>query len=178
MKTFLVAAALANLAAAQNQKLDAAAVAAAPPPAVIQAPVGAANQGDVTYNHDAAASSAAMVQPASAPAAKFKRAACDPEPAGSAPNTFPDTPEAFQKNPYFHVQANSFPPFIPSGSSFYYEEFRDLNGSTQQNSYLTYYVLNSYSPSACAKKCDSVDLCVAFNIYVERDPSLTPGKLT
>lgn len=177
MKSFIIAAALAGLAAAQNQKLDAAAVAAAPPPAVTQAPVGAANQGAVTYDQDAAASSAAQVQPTSAPAAKMKRAACDPQPAGTAPNTTPDTPEAFQKNPYFHAQANSFPQIIPSGNSFYYEEFRDLNGSTQQNSYLTYYVLDSYSPSACAKKCDSVDLCVAFNIYVERDPSLEPGKL-
>ena len=41
---------------------------------------------------------------------------------------------------------------------------RNLNGSTQQNSYLTYYVLDSYNPSKCAAYCDKVDLCTAFNI--------------
>ncbi|KAI5362244.1 hypothetical protein Slin15195_G058950 [Septoria linicola] len=175
MKSFIMAAALAGLAAAQNQKMDVAAIAAAPSPAVTQAPVGAAGQGDVSYDQEAAASSAAIVRPTSAPAAKIKRAACDPEPAGTAPNTVPDTTEAFQRNPFFHGQANSWPVYIPSGNSFYAERFRDKNGSTQQNSYLTYYVLDKYSVTDCAKKCDAVDLCTAFNIYVERDPSLNPG---
>ncbi|PPJ55541.1 hypothetical protein CBER1_05393 [Cercospora berteroae] len=175
MKSFIAAAAFVAVAVAQNQQMNAAAIAAAPPPAVTQAPVGAADQGDVTYDQQAAANSAADVQPTSAPASKMKRAACDPQPAGTAPNTYPDTPEAFQKNPYFHGQANSWPVYIPSGNSFYAERFRDKNGSTQQNSYLTYYVLDKYSPPECAKKCDAVKLCTAFNIYVERDPSLEPG---
>ncbi|KAF7193370.1 hypothetical protein HII31_05349 [Pseudocercospora fuligena] len=178
MKSFVLAAALSGLAAAQ-QSLDAAAVAAAPYSGATQAPVGAANQGNVGFQPNPSSVSAG-VQPTSAPQGSskmMKRAGgdCSKQPAGTAPNTYPDTPQAFQANPYFHGQANSYPQIIPSGNTFYYEKFRDLNGSTQQNSYLTYYILNNYDVPACAAKCNSVDLCTAFNIYVERDPSLDAG---
>lgn len=177
MKSFAIVAALTGLAIAQNQKLDAAAVAAARPPTVTEAPVGSANQGDVVYDPNPSSISS-DVQPTSAPASNnmIKRAGnCSPQPAGTAPNTYPDTPDAFSRNPYFHGLANSYPVIIPSEGTFYAERFRDKNGSTQQNSYLTYYILDSYSVPECAKKCNAVDLCTAFNIYVERDPSLDAG---
>lgn len=56
----------------------------------------------------------------------------------------------------------------------YVNTFKDLNASTSANSYLTYETLTSYNVSGCAAFCDNVDLCTAFNIYIERDPSLNP----
>jgi len=35
-------------------------------------------------------------------------------------------------------------------------------------------VLESYDVSGCASFCDQTDLCTAFNLYIERDPSLNP----
>jgi len=53
--------------------------------------------------------------------------------------------------------------------------FQNLHGATQQNGYLGYYTLNSYNTIFCQQKCDAADSCIAFNIYVERSPSLVPG---
>jgi len=49
-----------------------------------------------------------------------------------------------------------------------------LTGATSANSYLTYYDLESYNTTQCAALCDSTSLCTAFNIYIERDPSVNP----
>ncbi|KAF2163324.1 hypothetical protein M409DRAFT_68596 [Zasmidium cellare ATCC 36951] len=163
--------ALAGLASAQQ--LNIAAINAAPLPATTAAPVGATAQSTLAYNSAAAATSATDdVQPTSAAAAanKVKRGDCSPQPAGAGPKVSPDTPEAFSNSLYFHALANSVIPPFP-----YIEKFRDLNGSTQQNSYLTYYILPSYDVFKCANYCNNVDLCTAFNLYVERDPSLDPG---
>lgn len=135
------------------------------------APVGAAGQSSVAWNSASAAASATQsVQPTQAASQKVKRGDCSPQPAGSGPQVQPDTDTAFENYPYFHALANSQSPPPP-----YIEKFRDLNGSTSQNSYLTYYVLTSYDVMKCASYCNNVDLCEAFNIYVERDPSLDPG---
>ncbi|EME45351.1 hypothetical protein DOTSEDRAFT_128803 [Dothistroma septosporum NZE10] len=152
--------------------MNIAAINDAPLPATTQAPVGASAQSTIAYNTAAAATSiSADAQPTSAPSnSKVKRGDCSSQPAGSGPQVKPDTPEAFENYPYFHALANSQSPPFP-----YIEKFRDLNGSTQQNSYLTYYVLKSYDVNQCANLCNNVDLCTAFNIYVERDPSLDPG---
>jgi hypothetical protein len=176
MKTFIVAAAFAGFVAAQQ--MDVAAVAAAPAPAMTEAPVGASNQGTVQYDPAAKADAiSAAARPTAAETAKIKRHGgdCAPEPKGSAPDTIPDTDKAFQANPFFHGVANIYPPVIPSGHSYYVEKFRDLNASTQQNSYLTYYQIDRYSVPDCANKCDQVELCTAFNIYVERNPSIDAG---
>lgn len=134
--------------------------------------MGASAQSSLAYNSAAAATSATDdVQPTSAPSAnKVKRGDCSPQPAGAGPKVSPDTDTAFSNYPYFHALANSVAPPFP-----YIEKFRDLNGSTQQNSYLTYYVLNSYDINKCASYCNNVNLCTAFNLYVERDPSVDPG---
>ena len=38
------------------------------------------------------------------------------------------------------------------------------------------YTLTSYDTLECASKCDQADGCEAFNVYVERDPSVDPNK--
>ena len=35
--------------------------------------------------------------------------------------------------------------------------------------------LKSYDVLTCASKCDQADGCQAFNIYIERDPSVDPN---
>ncbi|KAK4623881.1 hypothetical protein CLAFUW4_05989 [Fulvia fulva] len=171
MKGFLSAVAFAGLAAAQQMNI--AAINDAPLPATTVAPVGAAGQSSIAYNTAAAATSiSAEAQPASAPSSsnKVRRGDCSPQPAGSYPQVKPDTAEAFVNYPPFHALANSQGPPFP-----YFEKFRDLNGSTQQSSYLTYMILKQYDVNQCARLCDNADLCTSFNIYVERDPTLDPG---
>ncbi|KAK0287595.1 hypothetical protein LTR35_004070 [Friedmanniomyces endolithicus] len=88
----------------------------------------------------------------------------------SSTSACPTTPEAaFEAYPEFHSDA--LKAITPAG---YVETFKDLNGSTSANSYITFKTLTSYSVSDCAKLCDNTTLCTAFNIYIERDPSLNP----
>lgn len=96
--------------------------------------------------------------------------ACAPQPGGYGPQVNnPDTVAAFEAYPEFHQDAeNAKTPFN------YTNVFKDLNASTSANSYLTFYTLESYDVSGCANYCETTDLCTAFNIYIERDPSLNP----
>ncbi|KAK0933617.1 hypothetical protein LTR29_014789 [Friedmanniomyces endolithicus] len=94
---------------------------------------------------------------------------CAPQPDGDGPRVTPDTVAAFEAYPEFHSDA--LKAITPAG---YVETFKDLNGSTSANSYITFKTLTSYSVSDCAKLCDNTTLCTAFNIYIERDPSLNP----
>ncbi|KAH9839617.1 hypothetical protein Tdes44962_MAKER08072 [Teratosphaeria destructans] len=95
--------------------------------------------------------------------------ACAPQPTAYGPTVTPDTVAAFEAYQPFHDDANHAQ--TPSG---YVEVFKDLNASTSANSYLTYETLTSYDVTTCAKFCDDTDLCTAFNIYIERDPSVNP----
>ncbi|KAK1068706.1 hypothetical protein LTR74_005364 [Friedmanniomyces endolithicus] len=94
---------------------------------------------------------------------------CAPQPDGDGPRVTPDTVAAFEAYPEFH--ADALKAITPAG---YVETFKDLNGSTSANSYITFKTLTSYSVSDCANLCDTTALCTAFNIYIERDPSLNP----
>ena len=49
--------------------------------------------------------------------------------------------------------------------------FASSNGAITGGNYLTYETLSSYDVQSCANFCDSVEGCVAFNIYFERDPA-------
>jgi len=53
--------------------------------------------------------------------------------------------------------------------------FQNLHGATSQGGYLGYYTLNSYNTVFCQQKCDQASGCVAFNIFIERDPTVVPG---
>ncbi len=82
----------------------------------------------------------------------------------------PDTATAFQAYQPFLDAANNA--LIPQGYSL---AFLNLQGSSQTTSYLGYKTLSSYDTVACASYCDQLDGCIAFNIYYERDPSITPA---
>ncbi|KAI6892826.1 hypothetical protein KC318_g6367 [Hortaea werneckii] len=96
---------------------------------------------------------------------------CAVQPDGYGPKVSPDTVEAFKSYSEFHQQAQNAE--TPSG---YEEVFQDLDASVSGNSYITFYTLESYDVAGCAAHCDNTDLCTAFNIYIERDPSLNPTK--
>lgn len=98
---------------------------------------------------------------------------CAVQPDGYGPKVQPDTVEAFEAYPEFHKEAQNAA--TPAG---YERTFVDLNASTSANSYITFYTLQSYDPAGCAQHCDDTDLCTAFNIYIERDPSLNPTTNT
>ena len=51
----------------------------------------------------------------------------------------------------------------------------DLYASSNANSYMGLYTLKTYDTIKCQQLCDAVDLCTAFNIYFERDPTKDPG---
>ena len=82
----------------------------------------------------------------------------------------PDTPAAFLAYQSFHDTANNAA--VPQGYSL---SFSNLEASSQTTSYLGYKTLSSYDTIACASYCDQLDGCIAFNLYYERDPSITPG---
>ena len=93
--------------------------------------------------------------------------ACKPEPDGYGPKNL--TVNQFQHNLEFNLEALFAP--TPKG---YVNTFRNLNASVQANSYLGYYDLKSYDTELCSQHCANASLCTAFNIYVERDPSVDP----
>lgn len=114
--------------------------------------------------------------------------ACAPRAPGAGPLTTPDTAGAFVANPAYAqlaVEAST-----PQG---YSEVFENLQGSNIQDGYLQLQVaaegrwsagtsltchsitLSSYSTAECQQACDDTEDCTAFNIYVERDPSVEPA---
>ncbi|TKA69522.1 hypothetical protein B0A49_07182 [Cryomyces minteri] len=72
---------------------------------------------------------------------------CAIQPDGYGPKVTPDTTGAFLAYPDFHTTAKNAK--TPKG---YVNTFTDLNDAL----------------------CDNTTLCTAFNIYIERDPSLNP----
>jgi len=101
---------------------------------------------------------------------------CAPQPDGYGPVPTPDTVSAFYAYPSFHSMAQAAPTQVPSvNNTVYSKVFQDLNASVSANSYIGLYTLQSYDASACAAHCDSTDLCTAFNLYIERDPSVAPS---
>ncbi|CZT19180.1 uncharacterized protein RCC_05026 [Ramularia collo-cygni] len=100
---------------------------------------------------------------------------CAPQPDGYGPVPEPDTPAAFLAYSKLHSSAQAAPTVIPSTNNKQYTQvFKDLNGATSAQSYLGLYTLKTYDVNECAAHCDCTDLCTAFNIYAERDPSLNP----
>ena len=101
---------------------------------------------------------------------------CAPQPDGYGPVPKPDTADAFLQDPELHAFAQKAPATVPSvGNTVYKQVFRDLNAATSAQSYLGLRTLESYDVQTCAAFCDCNELCTAFNIFVERDPSLNPS---
>lgn len=57
----------------------------------------------------------------------------------------------------------------------YFQNFVNLPGANSAYGYLGYSVVKTYDVATCATKCTAKSGCLAFNIYFERDPTVTPG---
>ncbi|KAL1301534.1 hypothetical protein AAFC00_005775 [Neodothiora populina] len=121
----------------------------------------------------AAASSAIVADPAiGTPAAEKRNLAerdgtCAPYPKGAGPVPSPDTPDAFLNSKTLNDMSEYA--VVPDG---YKEEFKGAKASLSAYSYMGLYTLDSYDTLSCANRCDRAQGCVAFNVYIERDPSL------
>lgn len=92
---------------------------------------------------------------------------CSPYPTGSGPVPSPDTVDAFASFPTFAAMATAAP--TPDG---YEVVFINSNASLTASNYMGLYTLGSYDTLGCASQCDQTSGCQAFNMYIERDPSL------
>jgi len=130
-----------------------------------------------TYDPDAAAASASADPITSIATDLVKRGpaatpapTCTKLPKGYGPVSDPDTPDAFQSNSAYAQAANNA--IVPDGYSL---AFLGLTGATSAASYLGYYTLTAYDAIKCQQYCDATDGCYAFNMYMERDPSIAPA---
>ena len=57
----------------------------------------------------------------------------------------------------------------------YANVFTNLQGSLSASNYMGLYTLDGFDTLTCASKCDQASGCVAFNVYIERDPSRDPN---
>ncbi|KAG8158400.1 hypothetical protein KVR01_011522 [Diaporthe batatas] len=81
-----------------------------------------------------------------------------------------DTPRAFQSFETFHEASNSAR--IPRG---YELVAQDLGGSVESDKGFLYtHPLRQYDPGECARLCDDLPTCAAFNLYFEREPAYLP----
>ena len=51
--------------------------------------------------------------------------------------------------------------------------FNNLGASLQASNFMGLYTFTSYDTLSCASKCDQASDCSAFNIYLERDPTIS-----
>lgn len=102
---------------------------------------------------------------------------CSALPAGTGPQVSSpaDDDTSFLNYAPFSAAANKYAASanVPQG---YTLAFSNLQSSSQTASYLGYTTLDRYDPVLCQEYCDSLDKCVAFNIYFERDPSVSPNS--
>ncbi|OCL06951.1 hypothetical protein AOQ84DRAFT_67379 [Glonium stellatum] len=102
-----------------------------------------------------------------------KRTDCGPEPDGHGPSPGSDTSDTgFLSSSILANYANSA--VAPAGYSLA-SGFQNLQGSLSEIGYIGLYTFSQYDPSLCSAKCNSVSACLGFNIYFERDPSITPA---
>ncbi|MCJ1288138.1 hypothetical protein MMC26_007493 [Xylographa opegraphella] len=131
-----------------------------------------------TYNPTVAAASAsanAIATPVAAAAAsrhvvRDVDAQCGQQPPGSGNVSVPDTPQGFLKDKNYTVSYACI-----EGLLYILTAIIQLLASINQNGYLGLYTLTSYDTMKCQELCDSVDSCIAFNIYIERDPTVKPA---
>jgi hypothetical protein len=106
----------------------------------------------------------------------YERAACDPLP--TLPNTYKINladAHSFRSDPSAASVANNANP-APTG---YYQTFKNLEASTSTTNPLGTIIVNTtkgYDVDFCASKCTAKPGCLAFNIFFERSPTLTPGR--
>ncbi|KAI9861299.1 MAG: hypothetical protein M1824_002506 [Vezdaea acicularis] len=179
--TAFVLSAFAALAAAAPraapQDLDYDAIDAMATPTATGPPVGVASDSVPVNTQSMAALASASIL--ADPTYRIKRDVekrgvndpCSPQPSSaSPPSGANDTPPDFLAEPNFASTASNAP--VPAG---YTNVFTNLQGSTGQDGYLGYKLLKNYDPYQCQQYCDQTTGCVAFNLYLERDPSLAPA---
>ena len=157
------------------QGMDFDVIDATPPPTETAPPAGAP---DVAFPYSSASASAIAVAAIKKSPLAPKRAkrgvndACAPQPSSADPPSGDNSsPSSFTSDPQFASLASNAP--VPPG---YDVSFINLQASTQQDGFLRLQTLDAYNPDACQELCDETTKCVAFNIYLERDPSLNPAS--
>jgi hypothetical protein len=171
MRSALILSTLAVVAVAipNPQGLDIDAIYSVPDPDVL-GPDPADVDIPVSYDHSAAVNDVIADIEGYPPTPKKRSAACEPQPAGSGPVPYPDTPSAFLANGEYASIAGSA--VTPSG---YTQSFSNLKGSTGGLGYMGLHTLTSYDVAGCAARCNAAYPCQAFNIYFERDPTVSPS---
>ncbi|KAI4122903.1 MAG: hypothetical protein LQ338_005555 [Usnochroma carphineum] len=162
MQSFVLLLAVFGLTSAlpKPQLIDTDGVEAAPAPVFI------------TPAYDVLEQDGATNKPAIAPRGRLYRrdGTCATQPPGSGPVSSPDTPDAFLSNPDFAALANNAT--TPDGYSMV---MQNNGGSLSALNYMGLKTLKSYDTLGCASLCDQASGCQAFNMYIERDPSLDPN---
>ncbi|KAI9891390.1 MAG: hypothetical protein M1814_002709 [Vezdaea aestivalis] len=177
MRYAFILSALAGLAVAapapQNMDFDDV-VADAPPPTQTAPPAGAP---DVAIPFSSPSASAAAVEAIKSDPLKLRKTKrgvndpCAPQPSSASPPTGAvDSAVNFLAEPNYATVATA-----AGAVGAYTKVFNNLQASINQDGFLRLKTLDSYDVSACAALCDSTTKCQAFNIYVERDPSLAPA---
>lgn len=123
-------------------------------------------------NSEAIASAAAGTTLMSVARAKRAVATCVPQPTGISHRSDPDTPIGFVEDTYYSNTALSAS--VPEG---WVPSFVNLNASSSAGGYKGYALLDKYDVQTCSDKCRSITGCNSFNIYFERDPSTSPDDL-
>ncbi|KAI4112723.1 MAG: hypothetical protein LQ345_006171, partial [Seirophora villosa] len=95
---------------------------------------------------------------------------CTAQPTGSGPVSTPDTAAAFLADGGLQSLATNAP--TPDGFSL---AFSNKDGSLSASKYMGLHTLTSFDTLECAALCDRAINCEAFNMYIERDPSLNPN---
>ncbi|KAL8807848.1 MAG: hypothetical protein Q9182_000497 [Xanthomendoza sp. 2 TL-2023] len=158
MRSALILSALVAFAAAapapSPQSIDFAGVDAAPEPEFVSAPF------DVATDQPLEERDLTLIR---------RSAVCAPQPAGSGPVSTPDTVAAFKSNQGLQAMATNAP--TPDG---YSQAFVNKDGSLSASKYMGLQTLKSFTTLDCASLCDQDDGCQAFNMYIERDPTVDP----
>jgi hypothetical protein len=179
MRITLIISALVALVAASPapspQGMDFSVIDATPPPAETAPPAGAPDVATPYGSASASAIAVAVIKNNPLSARKRKRGfndVCAPQPSSASPPPGDNSsPSSFTSDPQFASLASNAP--VLTG---YDVSFTNLQASTQQDGFLRIQTLDSYDPKACQALCDGTAKCVAFNLYVERDPSLNPAS--
>lgn len=165
MQSVLILLTLLGLTSAipRPQLIDTEGVAASPDPVF------------VVPAYDVLEEAGATNEPAIAPRNRLYRrdGTCAVQPAGSGPVSSPDTPDAFSSNPAYSALAENSP--TPDGFSI---TMLNAAASLSASNYMGLRTLKSYDTLGCASLCDQAPGCQAFNMYVERDPSLDPNMVS
>ncbi|KAL9600271.1 MAG: hypothetical protein Q9219_003316 [cf. Caloplaca sp. 3 TL-2023] len=129
----------------------------------------------VTPAYDVPEQAGASNEPAIAPRHQLRKrdGNCAVQPAGSGPISSPDTPDAFLANSAYATLAKNAT--TPDGYSMV---MQNSGGSLSASNYMGLKTLKSYDTLGCASLCDQATGCQAFNMYIERDPSLDPNAVT